>query len=595
MLILPLRFKEGDYMFAKKKAGSVSVKLRFVIVIFFLLLILSVFFILRVHYSDLVIKKATMQLQYEDEILSQSIEERIKTANSGCNTIIIHLNNTLKEQNGDGEYPSVNTATQKKIYQCMINTFTMFYDAAQVMIVWDNGTCFYQNRTENYFMYTGESELLEELASLGITRTGSWLTRINSDCKIQGEGQYFIKVYADIDSGKKLGYIIFKLNNVFDILDEKSSHRSFYLFDRDRQLLQTNDITIQEELLSYYDNQDRLTMSQQLSSQLSEKDPSTQYTDYVTLENGWTLVSVSDFREMLKDLHRTIAFILMICLVIMTVLCTILNTIVQHIIKPIRTLSRHMVSFQSELLSPISIPHSDDEIGILVDHFNEMAQKNKELFEHVLEEKRQQEHLQFALLQSQIKPHFLYNTLDTIYCLIAMKRQSEASYVTKLLSEYYRRVLSKGLDWVLLNDEVAEVEKYLEIQSIRYRNVLSYSIEFEAGVDLIKIPKLTLQPLVENAIYHGIKSSDHPGHVTIRITQEGDYIEIRVMDDGVGFSEEQFREIINQPRDADSGFGLRNVIDRLRLYYKDSCEVLLEKRNVGTSVLLRIHVEPEEV
>ncbi len=82
------------------------------------------------------------------------------------------------------------------------------------MIVWDNGTCFYQNRTENYYMYTGESELLKELDSLNITRSGRWLTRINSDCKIQGQGQYYAKAYADIDSGKKMGYIIFKLNNV---------------------------------------------------------------------------------------------------------------------------------------------------------------------------------------------------------------------------------------------------------------------------------------------------------------------------------------------------------------------------------------------
>ena len=300
------------------------------------------------------------------------------------------------------------------------------------------------------------------------------------------------------------------------------------------------------------------------------------------------LVSVTDLKETLNGLYRTIMFIMFISIMIMGVLCYILNYILVRIVKPIQTLSQHMISFQTELPSQIEMKKRNDEIGILVSHFNVMALKNQTLFELVLEEKQQQKHLEFALLQMQIKPHFLYNTLDTIYCLVGLRRYQEASKVTKLLSDYYRHILSKGLDWVPLSEEIEQVEKYLEIQSVRYSNVLSYSIYFESGADIIKIPKLTLQPLVENAIYHGIKPSNHKGCLDIKVTQENQRIEIRVIDDGVGLSKENFDEIMKEDKSLDSGFGLRNVVDRLGLYYGDKCKVILEEKEIGTSILIQI-------
>lgn len=558
----------------KKKFCSVLIKLRNTILIFLSLFILSIFLILSVHYRKIVMNNAKNQIRQNDEILVQSIENSIQNTESYCNTIIIQLNESLKGKNEDGGYPRVDTETQKKIYQCMINTFTMFHDADQVMVVWNNGTSYYQNRSENYSMNTAEHELLKEMEDRKITRKGLWLPNINSDCKIRGTGQYFAKAYADIDSGTKKGYIIFKINDVFRILNAEESTRKFSLYDQTGQLILAS-VPVGE--------------SEEIDSERNG------YKNQTELYNKWVLASATDLGNVSGELNWTIVVIMMISMLIMGVLFLILNYIVKRIVMPVRTLSDHMIAFKGELPTEITVPETNDEIGVLVSHFNVMANKNKELFDLVVEKSYQQKRLELALLQSQIKPHFLYNTLDTIYCLIEIGRTEVASTITKLLSEYYRDVLSRGMDWVLLDDEVDQVRKYLEIQSVRYRNVLSYSIDFSPKVEMIKIPKLTLQPLVENAIYHGIKSSNRKGNLCIRITQNSNVIEIRVIDDGVGFSREKFEEFLMKSDNSDTGFGLRNVMDRLRLYYGDRCVVRLEEMETGTSILIQIQTEPEEV
>lgn len=582
-----------------KKRGkffSVLIKLRITIIVFSFLFILSVFLILSIPYRKSALQAAEIQLQNEDRILAQSIETRIQNTKSFSNTIIIHLNESLDEKYMENGYPSIDTATQKKIYKCMINTFTMFYDANQVMVVWNNGNSYYQNRTENYSMSTNEKELLEEMKSKNVNRLGSWFTSIDSECRIKGEGLYFVKAYADIESGKTKGYIIFKINDIIDFQQDNSSYRKHYLFDDKGHLIQTSDAKIGENILNVHERDYQLRLSRQLIEKL--KNTRTDYRQNINitaLESGWTLVSDSDLRGLTRGLNRTILLIMLVSFIIMGVLCIILNYIVVRIVMPVKTLSKHMISFPSELPPQIKLQKSNDEIGILVSRFNVMANKNRELFDLVLEKERQQKQLELALLQSQIKPHFLYNTLDTIYCLVKMDRNREASNVTKLLSDYYRHVLSKGMDWVLLSEEVGQVEKYLEIQSVRYSNVLKYSIEFDEDVKTIKVPKLTLQPLVENAIYHGIKPMNHLGKLCLRITQQEQLVEIRVMDDGVGFSKEHFEEILMQNKNEDSSFGLRNIVDRLQLYYGEKCKVILEEKSIGTSILIQIQVTSEEV
>lgn len=160
--------------------------------------------------------------------------------------------------------------------------------------------------------------------------------------------------------------------------------------------------------------------------------------------------------------------------------------------------------------------------------------------------------------------------------------------MTKLLSDYYRHVLSNGMDWVLLFEEIKYTSNYLQIQSIRYSDVLDFEICVEEQVENIKIPKLTLQPLVENAIYHGIKPLNRKGHIRIAVKQKEGAVYLRVQDDGVGLSRERFLEVLQKGTQSGDSFGLRNVAERLRLYYGERCMLELEECGQGTALLIVI-------
>ena len=207
--------------------------------------------------------------------------------------------------------------------------------------------------------------------------------------------------------------------------------------------------------------------------------------------------------------------------------------------------------------------------------------------EKALEEQKRKE-LEFSLLQAQIKPHFLYNALDAIYCLNEMGRCKEASSMTKLLSEYYRRALNNGLEKVTLKKEMELTEIYLQIQSVRYPSILSYRMECEKSIEAFEIPKLTLQPLVENAIYHGIKPLGRKGTVTVQAWLEQETVKIRVADNGAGLDAGLFEQCVSKERGSEKGYGLFNFAERLRLCYGDKCTITLEQADEGTSILIAV-------
>lgn len=576
----------------KKNFCSIMVKIRLAFLTLFAAFLLIIIYILGFQYKNRAIDDIVSQLKYEDEILAQSLEAKIQNVKSSVNTIIIHLNEVLSSPSlltRGG--PLINTETQNLIYGCMINTFTTFYHAEQVMIVWNNGVTWYENWTENYSMQSGGENLLKEMEELGINRNGSWLMKIDSDVPIQGSGYYFAKQYIDIDTGKKLGYVILKADDVFEDMDHENSDRLIYLFDPSGYLIHSSD----EEAVRLRDENPSVNPESSYSFHLKEsllnrRFHRRQTINVMELAGGWELISVVSMRNELKQLNQSIILILLASSFAAVLIYIVIYLLVKRIIQPIQTLSIHMEQSHGKLLVPIEIPVQKDEVGVLVVHFNEMAKDNHELVQMLLEEKKQQEQLKLSLLQSQIKPHFLYNTLDTIYCLVIMGKKEEGSRMTKLLSDYYRHVLSNGMDWVLLSEEVKQTEEYLEIQKIRYRDTLEFSICVNDNVENIKMPKLTLQPLVENAIYHGIKPLGKKGHLHLKISQENQFVFIRIIDDGVGFSLRKFEESITTDCSTTGSFGLRNVVDRLKIYYNHNCWISLESCDKGTCLLIKIKI-----
>ncbi|MEA4893631.1 MAG: sensor histidine kinase, partial [Oscillospiraceae bacterium] len=204
--------------------------------------------------------------------------------------------------------------------------------------------------------------------------------------------------------------------------------------------------------------------------------------------------------------------------------------------------------------------------------------------------------IELSLIQAQMNPHFLYNTLDTIVWLIETGKNQEAEEMVASLSTYFRSSLSHGKDIITLAEETQHVRSYLEIQQVRYKDILDYEIKMDEALDKCLIPKMTLQPMVENAIYHGLKSKRGKGTICVCGSIAYGSVTIRVEDTGVGMDKESLERLREQVANGDaSGFGLVAAYKRLGLVYGTDCTFTIDSElNSGTAITIRIPYKTEE-
>ncbi len=235
------------------------------------------------------------------------------------------------------------------------------------------------------------------------------------------------------------------------------------------------------------------------------------------------------------------------------------------------------------------------ELAVLKESFNRMVEELGKLVEDIRVEQRNLRAAELQLLQEQINPHFLYNTLDTIIWLAESGDTEQVVNMVTSLSDFFRTALSKGNDFILVHEEKRHIQSYLEIQQFRYQDILEYEICFDEEVYQYQILKLTLQPLVENALYHGIKNKRGRGHIQVLAEKEGDELVFQVRDDGIGMTPERLEEVrrlISGERTRDgesSGFGLFNINQRICLHYGQEYGLAVESTyRKGTQMSIRI-------
>ncbi|HPO02812.1 MAG TPA: sensor histidine kinase [Treponemataceae bacterium] len=242
------------------------------------------------------------------------------------------------------------------------------------------------------------------------------------------------------------------------------------------------------------------------------------------------------------------------------------------------------------------------ELENLAVNLNTMAVKIRELIDMNILEQQNLQKSEMKALQAQITPHFLYNTLDTIIWLAEGKQYDQVIDITRAFSSFFRISLSRGRDWVTVADEIAHVENYLTIQKIRYRDILDYSIEYDPAMASYPVLKLVLQPLVENALYHGIKNKRGRGVLRVRAFREAGQLRFSVEDNGIGMTEERLAEVrrgLMADREGEGVadmYGLYNVSKRLQLYYgKDVFLKIKSVHREGTVVSFGVPQEAQNV
>ena len=302
-----------------------------------------------------------------------------------------------------------------------------------------------------------------------------------------------------------------------------------------------------------------------------------------------------------QEIYRQVT-LLMIVLGIVSVALVLLvvaysRRITNNITEPLTSLSKRVDDITSGDFTPRKpIEASEVEIQALSDGLENMAGQLNTLIAENKRVERRKRHAELELLQAQINPHFLYNTLDTIIWLIESDAKEKSINMVSSLSDFFRSSLSRGQDTITLAEEQKHVLAYLQIQSTRYQDRMDYEISIPDSLLEYVLPKLTLQPLVENSIYHGIKLQREKGFVKVSGVDLGDTIELRVVDNGAGMSEERLWELKNAMTSGDKvGFGLRTVHQRLQLMFGEEYGLTLQStEGVGTTIIATIPKQRKE-
>ena len=380
---------------------------------------------------------------------------------------------------------------------------------------------------------------------------------------------WFLSISRDIKNskGENLGVIVFDIK--YEMFERYLRSNAFGR--------QSDSIIIDNHGNVIYYRDVKCFADKKCLEKFSEKNKNKDTYLYETqIENtNWNLRSLANTND-LVTLKKNFSHIVIIIFLVSLAFSSIITFIViTKILKPLIKLENHMQNFENNLREFHLSEKTGYEIQNLVEHFNVMVEKIKYLREY-----------EIKALHSQINPHFLYNTLDTIIWMAEFEDNEKVISITKSLANYFRLSLSNGHEKIPLKDEIMHTKEYLFIQKQRYEDKLSYffNIEDESLLS-IEVPKIIIQPIVENSIYHGIKNLSGNGIITIDVYRENSTVNISVKDNGIGFEKaKQFK------KSKTGGVGTKNVDKRIKFYYGKNYGVFINKDNKteGAEVIIKI-------
>lgn len=310
---------------------------------------------------------------------------------------------------------------------------------------------------------------------------------------------------------------------------------------------------------------------------------------------GWNyyIISSIETMELYRPSIHTISIMIVIMLLLVFCSYVIVKRVIRKAYRPLDQVVQKMDDVAAGSLSVrIDAGHAGEDFEKLTTGFNSMMEEIVLLMEQVKQEQHQMEQIRFNSLQSQIQPHFLYNTLDCIHWQAVADGNNEISTLVKALARYYRICLSKGHDVIPLEMEIEHVQNYLIIQNMRYDHIIGSEISLNERCKGAMIPKLTLQPLVENSIYHGIKvKQGKEGSISLRAVRQGEIVKLTLADTGTGMTEGQIEEMNQHLSEYDEsfGYGVRNVNKRIELLYGKGYGLhYLKNPSGGVTVEIRI-------
>ncbi len=318
-------------------------------------------------------------------------------------------------------------------------------------------------------------------------------------------------------------------------------------------------------------------------------------TYYRIHSNGWMIINMVPLKQLLVE-NTENEYELFLAMILSFALCILIAIFFSNgMLVRLKKLCKLMAKIENEDFDVFAKPKGNDEITVLYRSFNKMSAKLKELIQKVYTVQIKQREAELKALQAQINPHFLYNTLDNIYWMGRMEKAFETSKMVEALSKLFRLSLNSGKEITTVKTEIEHVRNYILIQQVRFKDTVRFSLNINEEVMNCLTLKLVLQPLIENSIIHGIKDMEKDGIIRVTVKRDHDKLIFIVEDNGCGIDIEEVNRLLKDAGNGDRGFAIRNVNDRIRLYYGDDYGLEFMRNEQGTTVIVSQPYSEEEI
>lgn len=532
-----------------------------------------------VMYSNVIKERSRMHIDENIRIMSSRISSVFVDANLCSNHVLLNLNQ-IEDENVKQEIIKDN-----KI-QNLLNQSVLIFDGIESIVYVTAREKVYSTNVE--LLYSNRDQILSSsykeqlLNANGKTRLFDKAENcMNTNNSVVTMGKRIIHIVT----GETMGYLFVNIAGEYLVQADQNSISQYLVFDNAGNSIieyESGHILEDEELCEeLYDGIEIDEYHYEGEKYLVARNTVPEY--------GWSVIGITNLNKFNINKQELMGITVFVGIIITILTGVVSLAATASITKPLLKLKKGAEEIANGNLEVYFNFRTEDEIGKLGDIFNTMTRKIKELLIRVDEEAKKKRVYELSLLQEQIKPHFLYNTLDIIVVLIEMKREWEAARVVKKLANYYKNSLSSSEEIISLETEVQIIEDYLELQNIRYGDMFTYKICVDEEIMSASIPKLTLQPLIENAIYHGLKYRGNKGNIQVEANLVDDKVLIKVMDNGIGIQEDKLKEIRKFTEKAEKHFGLYSVKHRLRLYYGTKARLQIDsKYEEGTCITIEI-------
>ncbi|WP_105613986.1 sensor histidine kinase [Vallitalea okinawensis] len=446
--------------------------------------------------------------------------------------------------NGTGLVISINEELQKRAIEKNGGSIWVYEELETVNVQRKNVPVYSQVRLINDYL---------NIEPLGILR-------------VNVKEENIAKIYEKDINGKKGSYYIIDSNqNIISSSDKKMLNSKI-----NKSLLQGIN---QEEQFWYYE------------TVMENKQFLVTY--YYMQDLDWYLINLIPIEDILSEMN-IIRNITVMILVISIIICIILSRLISYkFLHPLKELKNVMEDVEQEDFSARLTLKRNDEIGILAATFNKMSKRLEELLTQVYYAKIMQKEAELKALEAQINPHFLYNTLDVIYWKCRMEKAHESERLIIALSKLFRLTLNKGNEFTTLGKELDHLKSYMTIQQVKYEDDVTFSINVDDDILDCKVIKLVLQPIVENALIHGVGKRVEEGNIWVKIIKQQEDLVYIIKDDGIGIDQHIIDEILYKKENS-QGYGMKNVNERIRLHFGEGYGIdFFSEEGKGVTVLVK--------